>query len=381
MSWQHRAAEDFFRFGSRAEGDAVQTQLDPTKSTVAKYSTMSEAQHARLGQSQDPARIAVAPTSSVTCQNCQSQVAIPVHYKEIDGKDGKYSAKSQSVTSPKFRFCPPEIQMGADFPLVRARKLQRARRELVAYSAILVTALILFTISCSKCITLISFISTNIVELMKILVILYMQIPHWNSAQVEANVYTFCMWQYCIPTIASSSLYVYMTVTMPRQQADCPDTPKSPISKVSEVDKPHSKILTLKPILGEQRSMGKTGQPVLPPIFTRRSQPTYPRAPSSISLGMTMTTEGRRGGASEADHRMSDNNSTVYLPRFQTIVRGHSIVKRWVGETTSAQEHIKAPPRYAVSANVAKGNKTKGKSFGPVSQSMSWLEIDDQDEQ
>ena len=211
---------------------------------------------------------------------------------------------------------------------------------------------------------------------------MYTQIPHWSDSAVIANFYTLCMWHYCIPALMTTVLYVYLTLTLPRPPAfDCPDSPTNDTARITmSGSSPKSR----RTVVGDKSSIEKSSlaeQSRLPPIFTRRLQPTFPRAPSTISIGMTA--DDRQSEAGDIE-RMS-KISSAYASRVPliTLVRGHSVVRKWVGETTSAQEWIKAPPP-SVASNVTRKSEIierKAKASGPISQSMSWLEIDEQDEQ
>ena len=264
-------------------------------------------------------------------------------------------------------FARPNLPLHSEFPLFRARKLQKVRLELFTFSSIVISAMVAFIVACA---------------------ILYTHIPTWSSADVTIACYTVFLWNFAVPAIIACGLYVYMTLSLPRTSSSVASTPTSKssappadkiglakvVNKLTSVGK-----LEKHEMLPISTSAGHPAQTQVPTMATKRTQPTFPRAASVISFGATTDT-----GKTERTDFETDSES-IFVPPVPvlSLSRSGSRVKRWVDQDSrqaaspSLSVPVPAPPPSA--ASLAGSLKAKKKrSMGPVSQTQSWLDVDEE---
>lgn len=261
------------------------------------------------------------------------------------------------------RFVRPNLPLHSEFPLVRAKKLQKVRLELFVFSSIVISAKAAFIVAC---------------------VVLWTHIPKWSTADVTVACYAVFLWNFAIPALIACGLYVYMTLSLPRISSSVASTPTSKSSapttdETTLASKVVNKLTSVGRLEKHEMLPINTNVSQQPnPIATKRTQPTFPRAASVMSLGMTTD-----AGKTERTDVDTDSES-IFVPPVPvlSLSRSGSRVKRWVDQDSRTAEKagltvpMPAPPPSVVS--VASSRKNKKRSMGPVSQTQSWLDVDEE---
>lgn len=370
----HRAADDFFRMGSR---------LDPAKSKVDLSQPAAQAQlHTRTARKPIPTALSdPIMAHALPDATARSDIVVAVDLnggnKETEKEDGAKQRPiilapltiapgpdPQPIKRLQPRFARPNLPLHSEFPLVRAKKLAKIRLELSVFSTLLTSAMAAFLAACA---------------------ILYKAIPNWSAADITIACYTVFLWNFAIPAMIACGLYVYMTLSLPRTGSSVASTPTSKSSTQAP------ERLNVKTLVNKLTSVGKIEKHEMLPVSidigfersqvaftTRRTQPTYPRAASVTSLGMTT-----EAGRTERADRDTDSES-VFVPPVPTIPlsRSGSRIKKWVKEDSRTAESLAVPvpslPPAAATAMSPTRLATKKRSMGPVSQTQSWLDIDEE---
>lgn len=186
-------------------------------------------------------------------------------------------------------------------------------------------------------------------------------IPDWDTVTIVFVVYTLSLWCYAVPTGVAVGFYVYLSFSMPRAVPSTPGTPRSAMSKRSASTMFKEKIpLQALSTFGGPMTDHTAYTATPPPARTKRSEPTFPRAPSVVSY---TTTEA----AAEAD-RQSEASS--FVPPLPTIVRKASQhTRQWIRHERQSRELLSQPAQLSGCRNARNV---------PMSQSQSWLELDDE---
>lgn len=184
--------------------------------------------------------------------------------------------------------------------------------------------------------------------------------------------------------MAACGIYVYTTLGLPRTGSSIASTPTSKSSG------PGAEKMTLKKITNKIASMGRLDKSEVdigaygggelarpaPVLNTKRTQPSFPRAMSVTSLGMTTD-----AGKTERTDRDTDSES-LFVPPVPALVRSGSRIKKWIdqeGQRYSENLLAPAPPPSVASFSSNKTRKPRKHSMGPVSQTQSWLDVDEEE--
>ena len=193
----------------------------------------------------------------------------------------------------------------------------------------------------------------------------YYFLQQWDNATTIFAIHTMTLACYAIPGAAVVVGYVWLTLTLPKISPTVPDTPTSASTRKSIAGEkiPMQTMLPITainhPQAEHEESNAYLRMPV--PARTKRTQPTFPRAQSEVSLS---TTEA----AQDADAR---SEASSFVPPLPVIVRKDSKVRRWV-----RTEHLRQS-REMLSNIPERGPRTPQTALGPMSQSQSWIELDD----
>lgn len=324
-----KSADDFFRLGSQFAKPGEDTEHAGMESRLKQRYAESGAVQAMQSH--------VDQTATITCQHCQNEVPVTVRLED-NAVQGTKTVRL-ALTAPPPPPANAEIGMSGHLPLVRAKKLRRVRMELVTYTLVIVTGLVVFAGNCG---------------------FMYVFINRWDTGTTVFAFYTICLWCYSVPAIVSVIIYVYLTFTMPRPITSVPSTPTTASTKRASnyvVEKiPLQRIFTK-----SMKSSEQSRDALLPKLptaaHTKRTQPTFPRAPSLFSV-RTRT---------EADESAQDGASDV-VPPLPATIRKNSKVQRWVeqGQARQAEELL-----YYRSSRTAAASR----QAPPLSQTQSWLDL------
>jgi hypothetical protein len=197
------------------------------------------------------------------------------------------------------------------------------------------------------------------------LAFIWIKSERWESADITAYCFAIFLWSYGTPATLASAFYAYTTLLLPKVPSNPPKSRN--IQMVSQ---------------GYQQQLPYTTKPDYdgyslssPQAPARRTEPTFPRLPSVISLGVT------EAAAVEPDRNQTE---PYYMPaRPSPVVCAedeHKQTSYWIRSLRRAStktasfvaQTFSVPSAYAIDSQDDYSRPTM-----PVNMNMSWLEIEE----